>query len=71
MILVEKPCIKLRACRANAGMSQAEFATALGVDASTVFNWEQERTYPTLPLLVKISEISGIPLNLIFIPDKS
>lgn len=71
MIVVEKPCVKLKACRANANMSQAAFADALGVDPSTVYNWEQERSYPAMPLLLKISEISGIPLNLIFIPDKS
>lgn len=71
MIYVEKPCIKLAACRANANMSQKELAAVLGVDPGTVFNWEHGVTAPRLPVLLKISEVSGIPLGLIFLPDKS
>jgi DNA-binding XRE family transcriptional regulator len=71
MVLVEKPCIKLTACRANTGMTQKEFADALGVDPGTIYNWETEKTEPGLAMLIKISELSGIPLGLIFLPQKS
>lgn len=71
MIYVEKPCIKINACRANANMSQKDFAKALGVDPGTVFNWEHGVTAPDLPKLMKISEVSGVPLNLIFLPENS
>lgn len=71
MIIVEKPCVKLAACRANTGMTQREYGEALGVDPATVYNWEAGRTVPGLPMLQKISELSKIPLSLIFLPDKS
>lgn len=71
MITVEKPCVTLAACRANTGMSQKEFAHALNVDPGTIFNWEKNITQPGLPVLLKISELAGIPLGLIFIPEKS
>lgn len=69
MIQVEKPCVSLAACRANTGMNQKEFAKALDVDPGTIFNWEKNRTQPSLPALIRISELSGIPLSLIFIPE--
>ena len=71
MVAVEKPCVKLTACSANTGMTQKEFADALGVDPGTVYNWEKGITEPGLTVLMKISELSGIPLGLIFLPQKS
>lgn len=71
MIYVERPCVKLVACRANAGMNQDEFAKALGVSSATVYNWERGASQPGLPELMKISELSSVPLSLIFIPEKS
>ena len=69
MIYVEKPCVHLVASRANAGQSQKEWAELLGVDPGTVYNWEKGNTSPAMPLLLKISELSGIPLGLIFLPE--
>lgn len=63
--------IKLAACRTNADMSQVEFALALGVDRSTVANWEAGKTEPNVTQLRKISELSGIPMDFIFVPVKS
>lgn len=63
--------IKLAACRINANMNQAEFADALGVDRSTVANWECGKTEPNVTQLRKISELSGIPMDFIFVPVKS
>lgn len=63
--------ISLAACRANTGMSQFDFAKALGVDRSTVANWEANKTEPTASQLRMISEISGIPIDFIFVPMKS
>jgi len=71
MIIVEKPCVKLAACRANTGMTQREYGAALGVDPTTVYNWEAGRTVPGLPMLQKISELSDVPLSLIFLPEQS
>jgi transcriptional regulator with XRE-family HTH domain len=71
MVAVEKPCVKLVACRANTGMTQKEFAEAVGVDPNTIYNWEKGITEPGYQALTKISELSGVPLGLIFLPEQS
>lgn len=63
--------IKLAACRVNTGMNQAEFAEELGIDRSTVANWEAGKTEPSATQLRRISELSGIPIDFIFVPIKS
>lgn len=68
---METPQIKIAACRINAGMNQLEFAQALGVDRSTIANWEAGNTEPTASQLRRISELSGIPIDFIFVPMKS
>jgi len=67
-VYVDKPCIKLRACRANAGLSQQELGKILGVSLTTVNNWENGVTTPNAKIVEKISVISGVPLGLIFLP---
>lgn len=61
--------INLAACRTNAGMNQSEWAKKLGVSDKTVWNWEAGKAEPTLNNLRKISELSGIPLDCIFIEE--
>jgi len=63
--------IKLAACRVNADMNQTEFAEALNVDRSTVANWEAGKSEPNVTQLRKISELSKIPMDFIFVPTKS
>ncbi len=65
------PRISLEAVRVNAGMKQKEWARTLGVSQATVINWEKGNTEPTLSQLRKMSELSGIPMDFIFVPDKS
>ena len=38
--------LTIKACRANTDMTQIEFAKAIGVDKTTVLNWEKGRTFP-------------------------
>lgn len=57
--------VSLRACRYNTGMSQKEFAAAIGVTFNTVSNWERGKTEPTVSQLRKIAETSGIPFEYI------
>ncbi|MBO5208517.1 MAG: helix-turn-helix transcriptional regulator [Lachnospiraceae bacterium] len=71
MNLVEKPKITLSAARVNAHMNQREFAEYMGVDVSTVTNWEKGKTEPSASQLRKISEVSGIPMDFIFVPLQS
>lgn len=71
MNIAEKPKIYLAAARVNAGMNQREFANYMGVDVSTVTNWEKGKTEPNASQLRKISEVSGIPMDFIFVPEQS
>ena len=70
-MLQDTPKICIAACRVNAKMTQLEFAQALGVDRSTVANWEAGKTEPNISQTRMISEISGIPMNFIFVPLES
>lgn len=65
------PKISLEAVRVNAGMTQKEWAKILGVSNTTVVNWEKGTTEPSLSILRKMSELSKIPMDFIFVPDKS
>ena len=63
------PRITLEAVRVNAGMKQKEWAEILGVSVGTVINWEKGSTEPTLSQLRKMSELSQIPMDFIFVPE--
>ena len=65
------PRISLEAARVNAQLSQKELANILGVSSSTILNWEKGTSEPTLSQLRKLSELSGIPMDFIFVPEKS
>ena len=45
--ILEGPRWEIMAARAQSGLSQAEFAQALGVSKRTLENWEQGRVQPT------------------------
>ena len=64
------PKISLEAVRVNAGYSQKEWAEMFGISNSTVVNWEKGKTEPTLSQLRKMSELSGIPMDFIFVPNR-
>lgn len=63
--------ITLPAVRVNAGMSQNEWAKAIGVAPSTIYKWEKGDNEPSYNALRKMSELSGIPLDFIYVPRKS
>lgn len=71
MTNTERPRIVIAAARVNAGMNQREMAEFMGVDISTVGNWEKGKSEPTVSQLRKISEVSGIPMDFIFVPEQS
>lgn len=64
------PKISLEAVRVNAKKTQKEWAKLLGVSNATVVNWEKGNTEPSLSVLRKMSELSNIPMDFIFVPDK-
>ena len=63
--------ITLAAARVNSGLNQSEFAREMGVSLATVTNWEKGRTEPDATQLRKISQLSGIPMDYIFVRDES
>lgn len=65
------PRICIAACRVNSGLNQREFAEKIGVSLATVGNWESGKTEPDLSELRKISNLSGIPMDFIFVQRES
>ena len=63
--------IYLSACRVNAGMTQAEWAEKLNVTKQTVANWEKGITRPKMDQVIIMSQLSGIPIEHIFLPKVS
>lgn len=55
--------VYLTAVRANANMSQEEWAAELSVGKQTVLNWEKGNSKPDFETVKKMSELSGIPLQ--------
>ena len=65
------PKIPLEAVKKKKKMTQKEWAKLLGVSNSTVVNWEKGNTEPSLSQLREMSRLSGVPMDFIFVPDKS
>ena len=65
------PRISIAACRVNAGLTQREFADKIEVFLATIVNWENGKTEPSASQLRLISELSGVPMDFIFVPCKS
>lgn len=51
----------LLSARSHSGLSQAEFASALGVSKRTLENWEQGRAEPTGPAKVLLKLVASYP----------
>ena len=51
----------LLSARSHSGLSQAEFAAALGVSRRTLENWEQGRAEPTGPAKVLLNLVASYP----------
>lgn len=66
---MDKLQITLAAARVNAKLTQTGLANALGVHPSTIKNWESGKTSPESKYLRQIGELSGIPMDYIFLPD--
>lgn len=55
--------MRLKACRAQAGMLIKEVAQAMGVNEMTVINWEKGVSSPEMVLGLKLSLLYKIPLE--------
>ncbi|MBQ7587115.1 MAG: helix-turn-helix transcriptional regulator [Lachnospiraceae bacterium] len=63
--------ISLSAARVNAGMTQDDVARTMHISKQTVVNWEKGKVIPTFAVLTTLSGIYNIPIDNIFIPEKS
>ena len=55
--------ITLRAARINAGLDQREAAEKLGINVSTLRNYETGKTVPNWNTVDKIRELYRVPLD--------
>lgn len=60
--------ISLAAARVNAGLTQEEVATRIGVTKQTIINWEKGRIVPGIPQIEMLSGMYNIPQDNIFLP---
>lgn len=63
--------ISLKAARVNAGMTQKIAASRIGVDQSTLINWESGKTAPKAPQLLALCRLYEISVDEIFLFEKS
>lgn len=54
---------RIRMFRERKGLSQKEFAAAIGQSNSTVSNWERGLTRPNVDVLDKICEVLAVPAD--------
>ena len=63
--------ISLAAARVNAKLTQEDVANKLHVSKRTIVNWEKGKVTPAFATVRMLSELYNIPINNIFLPDKS
>ena len=63
--------ITLKAARVNCGLKQNEAAKYLGVDKSTLGNWENGKTFPTADRLAQMCKLYGVGIDDIFLLRQS
>lgn len=63
--------ISLAAARVNAKLTQEEVANRMKIGKRTIINWEKGVVMPSFADLCMLSDIYGIPVDNIFLPQKS
>lgn len=58
--------VSLAAARVNANLTQNEAAERIGVNRSTLINWEKAKSYPTVDQIKKIEEVYNCSYDDIF-----
>lgn len=62
--------LKITELRKNKNMTQEDMADLFGVTRQTISNWENDKSYPDITLLFKISEVFNISLDELLKEDK-
>lgn len=63
--------IKIKNARVKARLTQEQAAEALGVSRQTISNWENNKTYPDIVSVVKMSDLYNISLDHLLKEEKS
>lgn len=59
----------LKAARINKNLTQTQAAESLGIAKDTLANWENGKTFPDVPMIMKLEALYGVPYaDLIFLP---
>ena len=62
---------KIQEARLRANLTQEQSAEALGVSRQTISNWENEKTYPDIISVVKMSDLYSISLDRLLKEEKA
>ncbi len=54
---------KLKDARTNSGLTQESIAEAIGVSRQTISNWENEKSFPDIMSVIKLSDLYSISLD--------
>ena len=61
---------KLRAARTAAGLTQEQAAELLGVSRQTMSHWENNKTYPDIVRVIKMSDLYAVSLDYLLKGEK-
>ena len=61
---------KLKNARSNAGMTQEFIAEQINVSRQTVSNWENNRTYPDIVSVIRLSDLYAVSLDALLKEDE-
>lgn len=67
----DKLQISLAAARVNARLTQEEVAHRMKIGKRTIINWEKGVVLPSFADIKMLSDIYNIPVDNIFLPQKS
>ncbi len=62
---------QLKEARTRAGLKQEELAQELGVSRQTISNWENNRSFPDIGSMMRLSSIYGMSLDALLKTDES
>ena len=62
---------KLRTARNEKGITQEQAAELLGVSRQTISNWENNKSYPDIISVIKMSDIFSVSLDHLLKEEKS
>jgi transcriptional regulator with XRE-family HTH domain len=62
---------KLKAARAQAGLTQEQVAEKILVSRQSISNWENERNFPDIISVIRLGELYGVSLDTLLKGDEA